>query len=224
MSHLRRSSPERLHFTNVEANGTALAQFLLEPLLDIAESPPLLTGRSPVRIGLGSPSTSGASTRARYTAGTMDHLLQPVFPTHFAVIAGWLDSPAATLRWAGPGVPFPLPADAFAAALALPARPGWALLDADGTCVGFGQYWRTTPGSTHLGRIIVSPQARGRGLGRILMTALCAEAVRHTDAVQLTLKVYRDNLAAVALYRELGFVDIEDASTPELLFMARRTG
>jgi ribosomal protein S18 acetylase RimI-like enzyme len=56
------------------------------------------------------------------------------------------------------------------------------------------------------------------------MTALCAEAVRHTDAVQLTLKVYRDNLAAVALYRELGFVDIEDASTPELLFMARRTG
>jgi len=154
----------------------------------------------------------------------MDHLLQPVLPAHFAVIAGWLDSPAATLRWAGPGVPFPLPADdAFAAALALPSRPGWALLDADGTCVGFGQYWRTTPGSTHLGRIIVSPQERGRGMGRILMRALCAEAVRHTDAVQLTLKVYRDNPVAVALYRDLGFVASEEASTPELLFMARRT-
>ncbi|WP_447945799.1 GNAT family N-acetyltransferase [Stenotrophomonas indicatrix] len=59
--------------------------------------------------------------------------------------------------------------------------------------MGFGQYWQTEPGSTHLGHIIVSPQARGRGLGRVLMTALCAEAVRGTDAVQMTLKVYRDN-------------------------------
>ncbi|WP_342351571.1 MULTISPECIES: N-acetyltransferase [Stenotrophomonas] len=116
-----------------------------------------------------------------------------------------------------------MPSNVFAAALALPTRPGWTLLDADGTCVGFGQYWQAAPGSTHLGRIIVSPQARGRGLGRVLMTALCAEAVRHAVAVQLTLKVYRDNPAAVALYRDLCFVASEDASTPELLFMARRT-
>jgi len=58
---------------------------------------------------------------------------------------------------------------------------------------------------------------------RLLMTALCAEAVRRTAAMQLTLKVYRDNQAAVALYRDLGFVASEDASTPELLFMACRT-
>ena len=167
--------------------------------------------------------TSGASTRARNSAGAMDYVLQPVQPSQFAVVAGWLDSPEATLRWAGPGVPFPLPAEAFAAALALPSRPGWTLQDADGTCLGFGQYWQTTLGSTHLGRIIVSPQARGRGLGRVLMTALCAEAVRRTAAMQLTLKVYRDNQAAVALYCDLGFVASEDASTPELLFMACRT-
>lgn len=167
--------------------------------------------------------TSGAWTRARNSAGAMDYVLQPVQPSQFAVVAGWLDSPEATLRWAGPGVPFPLPAEAFAAALALPSRPGWTLQDADGTCLGFGQYWRTTPGSMHLGRIIVSPQARGRGLGRELMTALCAEALRSSAAVQLTLKVYRDNQAAVALYRDLGFVASEDASTPELLFMACRT-
>ena len=160
--------------------------------------------------------------RARYTAGTMDHLLRPVLPAHFAVIAGWLDSPAATRRWAGSGVPFPLPADAFAAALGLPARPGWALLNAAGACVGFGQYWQSAPGCIHLGRIIVAPHARGRGLGSVLMTRLCAEAVRHADVVQLTLNVYRDNAAALALYRDLGFVGSEDASTPELLFMRRR--
>jgi len=74
----------------------------------------------------------------------------------------------------------------------------------------------------HLGRIIVAPQARGRGLGSVLMTRLCAEAIRHADVVQLTLNVYRDNAAAVALYRDLGFAGSEDASTPELLFMRRR--
>ncbi|MEG0187009.1 MAG: GNAT family N-acetyltransferase, partial [Stenotrophomonas sp.] len=70
-----------------------------------------------------------------------------------------------------------MPADTFARALALPARPGWVLLAADDRCVGFGQYWQTAPGSTHLGRIIVPPLQRGRGLGRALVTALCAEAL-----------------------------------------------
>lgn len=115
------------------------------------------------------------------------------------------------------------PKPAATATATVVAARSRTLQDADGTCLGFGQYWQTTPGSTHLGRIIVSPQARGRGLGRVLMTALCAEAVRRTAAMQLTLKVYRDNQAAVALYRDLGFVASEDASTPELLFMACRT-
>jgi ribosomal protein S18 acetylase RimI-like enzyme len=57
--------------------------------------------------------------------------------------------------------------------LQLQQRPGWVLLDAEGHCLGFGQYW-PTPGTLHLGRIIVSPQARGRGLGRVLMQALMA--------------------------------------------------
>ncbi|PZP84348.1 MAG: N-acetyltransferase, partial [Stenotrophomonas maltophilia] len=33
--------------------------------------------------------------------------------------------------------------------------------------------------------------------------------------------VYRDNAAAVALYRDLGFQQVDASSTPELLFMQR---
>ncbi len=87
--------------------------------------------------------------------------------------------------------------------------------------MGFGQYWLTAPGAAHLGRIIVSPQARGRGLGRVLMQLLGAEALRSPGVQRLTLRVYRDNLAAVALYRDLGFQPVDDASTLELLFMQR---
>ncbi len=154
----------------------------------------------------------------------MTECLHPVQPRHYAVIGAWLDSASATQRWAGPGVPYPLAPDAFAQALQLPQRPGWVLLDAHGHCIGFGQYWPTSPGTLHLGRIIVSPQARGRGLGRALMQALMAQALQSAAVERLTLRVYRDNVAAVTLYRDLGFQPMEDASTPDLLFMQHRAG
>ena len=139
----------------------------------------------------------------------MEPNLYAVQPSHYASIAGWLDSAAATQRWAGPGV------------LELEARPGWALLDEQDQCLGFGQYWMTDAGTAHLGRIIVSPLARGRGLGRLLMQALSAQALREDGIQRLTLRVYRDNTAAAALYRDLGFQQVEASSTQELLFMQR---
>ncbi|HHA2973244.1 TPA: GNAT family N-acetyltransferase [Stenotrophomonas maltophilia] len=144
-----------------------------------------------------------------------------VQPSHYATIADWLDSAAATQRWAGPGVPFPLPPEGFAQVLELGSRPGWALLDELGRCLGFGQYWITDAGTAHLGRIIVSPLARGRGLGRLLMQAMSAQAMREDGIERLTLRVYRDNTAALALYRDLGFQQVEASSTPELLLMQR---
>ncbi|MGF6417171.1 ribosomal-protein-alanine N-acetyltransferase [Stenotrophomonas sp. AN71] len=150
----------------------------------------------------------------------MTEHLQPVQPEHHAAIAAWLDSSDATLRWAGPGVAFPLPPGQFAQALQLAERPGWVLLDEHGQCVGFGQFWPTTSGTMHLGRIIVSPQVRGRGLGRALMQALAAQASGSAAVERLTLRVYRDNTAAIALYSGLGFQPVDADSTGELLFMA----
>lgn len=149
----------------------------------------------------------------------MNPHLRPVQPPHYATVASWPESAEATQRWAGPGVPFPLPPERFAQVLELAVRPGWVLLDEQDVCVGFGQYWMTDTGTAHLGRIIVSPLARGRGLGRLLMQALGAQALREDGTQQLTLRVYRDNTAAVALYRNLGFELVEAFSTPELLFM-----
>jgi ribosomal protein S18 acetylase RimI-like enzyme len=149
----------------------------------------------------------------------MSEHLQPVQSLHYATIASWLDSAASTQRWAGPGVAFPLAPDRLAHALELEVRPGWVLLDAQDNCLGFGQYWLTGADTAHLGRIIVSPQARGRGLGRVLMQSLSRQALKE-GVRRLTLRVYRDNVAAVALYRNLGFVAIEQESTAELLFMA----
>ncbi len=56
------------------------------------------------------------------------------------------------------------------------------------------------------------------------MQLLGAEALRSPGVQRLTLRVYRDNAAAVALYRDLGFQPVDGASTPDLLFMQRAGG
>ncbi|MFP7762147.1 ribosomal protein S18-alanine N-acetyltransferase [Marisediminicola sp. LYQ85] len=55
--------------------------------------------------------------------------------------------------------------------------------------------------------IAVAPAARRRGLGRVLMLAMLAEA-RERGAHEVLLEVRADNPSAQALYRDLGFVEI----------------
>lgn len=52
--------------------------------------------------------------------------------------------------------------------------------------------------------IIVDPKARGYGLGKLLMIYMHYLAKsRHASAIRL--KVYPQNLRAIAIYRELGY-------------------
>jgi ribosomal-protein-alanine N-acetyltransferase len=60
---------------------------------------------------------------------------------------------------------------------------------------------------------------RGQGLGRVLCQQLAAKAIHNTGAHTVTLRVYRDNAVAVALYASLGFTPVESESDEDLLFM-----
>lgn len=53
--------------------------------------------------------------------------------------------------------------------------------------------------------IAIHPAARGAGLGRLLMHFLHAAAHRK-GALKIRLKVYPENVAALALYKSLGYV------------------
>jgi [ribosomal protein S18]-alanine N-acetyltransferase len=52
--------------------------------------------------------------------------------------------------------------------------------------------------------IAVSPEARGRGLGGLMMEFLHA-AARYRGADRVRLRVHRDNQKAIALYRRVGY-------------------
>lgn len=137
----------------------------------------------------------------------------------YAAIGSWLPDAASCLRWAGPGLRFPFTLAELPALLAVNGGASYCLPDASGAPCGFGQHWVLTPGLVHLGRIIVAPGARGQGVGRQLCEQLIARALQASGAGAVTLRVYRDNPAALALYARLGFTPVESESSADVLFM-----
>jgi ribosomal protein S18 acetylase RimI-like enzyme len=145
--------------------------------------------------------------------------LSPPGPDDYLSIASWITDAAACIRWAGPRVPFPFSATELPRLLAIDGIHRYFLVDESTDTCGFGQFWITTPVAVHLGRIIVSPAKRGQGYGRKLCQQLIQKAVVHTGANEVSLRVYRDNSAALSLYRSLSFVVDDRRSTDEVLFM-----
>jgi [ribosomal protein S18]-alanine N-acetyltransferase len=119
------------------------------------------------------------------------------------VAASWIRSEEECLLWAGPEVSFPLGLERLAAQIGMDDAASLALTD-DGEVVAFGQLVRPAPGTAHLARLIVRPDARGRGLGHVLVRALLERAAAD-GAGRATLNVYARNAAAVRLYEAAGF-------------------
>jgi ribosomal protein S18 acetylase RimI-like enzyme len=94
--------------------------------------------------------------------------------------------------------------------------------DAEGGLLAFGQYYPKL-GRCHLARIAIAPTARGRGLGRSLVTTLMDDGRRHLGVDGCSLYVLADNRPAVACYRACGFEFAEDPepqpAMPDCLFM-----
>ncbi|WP_277640454.1 GNAT family N-acetyltransferase [Wolinella succinogenes] len=64
--------------------------------------------------------------------------------------------------------------------------------------------------------VIVSPEARGKGVGRSMLEHLIKEAKRR-DYAKVTLEVREDNQGAQTLYQSLGFRESE----PRMFFWSR---
>jgi ribosomal protein S18 acetylase RimI-like enzyme len=149
----------------------------------------------------------------------MNATLRSPILADYETIASWVSDAEACLRWAGPQLAFPFFASELPRLLSAVGGQSYCLADETAAPYGFGQHWVIAPGAVHLGRIIVSPELRGNGLGRTLCQQLIAKAIQSTKANVITLRVFRDNHMAIALYSSLGFGFIEDESNERTFFM-----
>lgn len=158
-----------------------------------------------------------------YFLAVMNTALRTPLPVDYLAIASWIPDAKACIRWAGPLLSFPFAAAELEARLSVARGESYCLAEGGNTPYGFGQHFVVEQGLVHLGRIIVSPAVRGKGLGRELCRQLIARATQATGASAVTLRVYRDNPTALHLYLGLGFIPVELRSTEDVLFMELRT-
>jgi ribosomal protein S18 acetylase RimI-like enzyme len=149
----------------------------------------------------------------------MDASLRTPTPADYWEITSWIVDAKSCLQWAGPRLEFPFAVGELPQLLTMTGGESYCLGPRDASPYGFGQHWPRGPNRVHLGRIIVSPALREKGLGSLLVKQLSARAVAVSGANEVTLNVYRDNPGALSLYRKLGFVPVETESRADAIFM-----
>lgn len=90
-----------------------------------------------------------------------------------------------------------------------------------GRCRGFVAYYCNDQSTrqAYITLVLVDPQDRATGLGRVLVTGVL-EICRQRGFVSCRLEVRKDNVAALGMYRALGFAPVEARETTELLELA----
>ena len=103
-----------------------------------------------------------------------------------------------------PKAEFPLTPSQLRASIA--QRADSTVVELDGEVVAFANFYRwDTGGRCSIGNVVVSPQARGRGVGRYLIERMIALAFSKHQAAEITVSCFNQNVAGLLLYPKLGF-------------------
>jgi RimJ/RimL family protein N-acetyltransferase len=139
-------------------------------------------------------------------------LLVPFEKRDFNQLVSWINSPDELGQWAGTAFALPLTEGQwFAHVAAGEARGGHEIYKAvDGTTgisVGHVEFAVTSRahGTGWIGRVLVAPDLRRRGLGLALMHHVLALAFRERELHRVELGVFDFNRAAIACYERVGF-------------------
>jgi ribosomal protein S18 acetylase RimI-like enzyme len=134
--------------------------------------------------------------------------LLPFAAAHAVTVAGWPTSSAEVVMWCG-RQEFPVPAQTVTDWQREDDVQAHVLLDDDGRLVAYGELWcDAEENEVELARIIVAPDARGKGVGRVLVRELLVRA-REAGFADVLIRVHPDNERALRCYRGAGFVPVD---------------
>ena len=87
--------------------------------------------------------------------------------------------------------------------------------------MGFGQLVVLSTDVVKLARLVVAPDRRGQGMGRVLCRLLIDRGLDRYRPRFFSLRVYRGNHAAIRVYRSLGFEPSPESSDPDGILSMR---
>ena len=126
---------------------------------------------------------------------------------HFTSIVSWFNNAKAFTSWAGPQLSFVKEPSILRKVITKGSYLSYSLLYLDSdheVLLGFGQI-QLWPERAHLGRLVISPYFRGKGLSYQLVNQLIEIAVAKQHIKLISLFVYDDNKVAKHSYSMLGF-------------------
>jgi ribosomal protein S18 acetylase RimI-like enzyme len=143
-------------------------------------------------------------------------------------LIGWVPDAAALFLFSGPRLSWPLDERQLLDLERVDGLIPWVLVDDSREDVPLGHFDidlnHTHPDGSRgaqIGRVIVDPASRGRGLGTELLR-LAVEEIRGMDVAELGLYVIDGNTPAIRIYTGLGFVAEPETPRPGMTPMTLR--
>lgn len=137
------------------------------------------------------------------------HLVRPAAAADTEVVGSWATTAAETERWCGAA--HPVDAATMVGWWSDADLRPWALSTEEGRLVGYGELWLDPEeDEVELARLIIAPEDRGLGWGRVLVASLVDRA-RQTGLSGVMLRVVPDNAAAIDCYLASGFARVNPA-------------
>ncbi len=134
-------------------------------------------------------------------------------------LIGWVPNARFLMQWSGPQYTFPLTREQLAQIWAAtqqtpPVHLMFTVRESVSGCViGHVELMRIDRAAKrgHVARVLIGePGYRSRGLGTEMMSRLVSHAFGPLGLETLTLSVFTFNASAIACYRRLGFVPVEE--------------
>jgi ribosomal protein S18 acetylase RimI-like enzyme len=128
---------------------------------------------------------------------------RPVSENDIATICGFPQN-EDELFFMYPRATFPLSPSQLQEAIA--QRSDSTVVELGGTVVAFANFYRwEVGGRCSIGNVIVSPAARGHGVGRYLIEQMISLAFSKHRASEVKISCFNQNVAGLLLYSKLGF-------------------
>lgn len=128
---------------------------------------------------------------------------RPVAEKDIPTICSWAKN-QDELFYFFPRAIYPLTPEQLSEAIA--QRKNSTVVELEGQPVAFANFYKWEEGGAcSIGNVIVSPEARNRGVARFLMEQMCSIAFHEHKASEVRVSCFNSNTAGLLLYPKLGF-------------------